>query len=92
MFYLRFKIHSPIRRSSSDWHSYWDKEFQLSKNKSLVLQFIDGELFDIEISWDLKGNDHAGFSLTLGLFGKEFLFQIYDHRHWNYDKDQWEEY
>ncbi len=36
--------------------------------------------------------DHAGLRLEFGLLSLSFVFQIYDSRHWNYDKKQWEIY
>ena len=36
--------------------------------------------------------DHAGLKLEFGIFSFSFIFQIYDSRHWNYDKKQWEVY
>ncbi len=36
--------------------------------------------------------DHAGLKIELGLFSFNFVAQIYDSRHWNYNKKQWEVY
>ena len=71
------------------------KNFKLSKNKSLEIQLDlfsndDWKLFNFLISCSLKG-DHAGFEIDISickLFA--FIFNIYDHRHWDWEKDRWE--
>lgn len=35
------------------------------------------------------GQDHAGLELALGLLGYQIHFMIYDHRHWDHEKNQW---
>ncbi len=35
---------------------------------------------------------HAGIFLAVSLLGFEAVFDFYDHRHWNYEKNCWEEY
>jgi hypothetical protein len=34
--------------------------------------------------------DHAGFTFELDFFSFGFLFTVYDRRHWDYDKNNWE--
>lgn len=36
--------------------------------------------------------DHAGIKLEFGVLTFSFVLQIYDTRHWNYDKNCWEVY
>jgi hypothetical protein len=36
--------------------------------------------------------DHAGFHCKLVLLGYSFELMIYDERHWDYDKNTWEEW
>ena len=33
--------------------------------------------------------DHAGLKFNFEMFGLLFEFNIYDNRHWDYDKDTW---
>jgi len=35
--------------------------------------------------------DHAGFYINLNLFGLDIDLNYHDVRHWDYDKDNWEE-
>lgn len=39
-----------------------------------------------------KRSDHAGLNLSLSIWKFMIDFQIYDNRHWDYDKDAWEVY
>lgn len=34
--------------------------------------------------------DHAGLTLDLEILNFYFLFSIYDHRHWDEERDTWE--
>ena len=36
--------------------------------------------------------DHAGVQLSIELFGYVFSCQIYDSRHWDYEKKMWMKY
>lgn len=47
-------------------------------------------LLGIDLSTDWAGYDHAGPSIQLMFLGYEVAFKIYDHRHWDYEKVQWE--
>lgn len=62
------------------------------------------KFFSIQLSWsnywdiveasidlDFKGQDHAGLKIDFKVLGLFFVFNIYDHRHWDYDNDCWEE-
>lgn len=87
MINLRFTIENPFtdRFESIDvWsgstpieHKYW--ECQTMKSNDIVA-------FDLRYT---TRRDHAGLELWLGLFGYAVNFQIYDHRHWDYDKNDW---
>lgn len=50
---------------------------------------IFGDLFSFHIEWT-RMRDHAGFELTMTIFGFMIHFNIYDCRHWNYDKNCWQ--
>lgn len=63
-------------------HKFW--EFQLAKIPSSFL-------FGFQASFNTK-QDHAGFRIELTLFGLFIEFQIYDHRHWDYEANDWEVY
>lgn len=71
---------------------------QLTKNKSLEIQIslfgdicVDTNIFDIWFGWSLKG-DHAGIKFMLEVYKSlYFAIQVYDHRHWDWENDKWEE-
>ncbi len=50
------------------------------------------DLIDVTFDLDFKGQDHAGLRIDLKVLGLFFVFNIYDHRHWDYDNDCWEEH
>ena len=65
---------------------------KISKNKTLELQsgiWKYWSYFDFRISAD-RHTDHAGFYFDIQIFGLYFIFQIYDNRHWNFEKDEWQ--
>lgn len=67
----------------------------LTTNKSFEWQFEFGgkfatDLFEFSLQWTLKG-DHAGLGFTFSLYKLFWIeLQIYDVRHWDYEKDCWE--
>lgn len=68
----------------------WSK--QLSKHKACEL-----EVYRSDTIVELEGRisfrqDHAGITLGVGLFSWTVRFQLYDNRHWDYDKGQWHDY
>jgi hypothetical protein len=66
---------------------------RLTKNKSLELEhsYMSTMLVDFDLLWTVR-TDHAGFRITVGILGYGIGFQIYDTRHWNYERDQYEIY
>lgn len=69
-------------------------DIQLSQNKSFEFQIEFGKNsnfcpFEFSIKWTTK-QDHAGFRFIFGIYGLFWIcMNIYDHRHWNYEKDRW---
>ncbi len=59
-------------------HKFW--EVQVMKSDDIVA-------FDLRIT---TRTDHAGVDLWLGLLGYAVNLQIYDNRHWNAEKKDWE--
>ena len=66
---------------------------RLSKHTAWELEhtYYSGSLLDIDTSLGIR-EDHAGFEITLGLFGYGVHFHIYDTRHWNNETNKWEVY
>lgn len=92
MFRVSIKVPNPWAKDSP-CNTDWNKTIILSKNKALEVQVWEGAIYDIfhltiDLSW--RGSDHAGPSITIGILGWEFICKIYDSRHWNYKKGDWE--
>lgn len=68
---------------------------QLSKHKHFEVEFDTKnvcDLFTISFSWTHK-QDHAGPQFQLSVYGLfDFSAMIYDHRHWNDENNDWEDY
>jgi hypothetical protein len=73
--------------------SYWKPNFLLEKFKTqLIINsgihwffikiIILGSLFNFSIKLSRKC-DHSGFSFNIEICGLNFIFEIYDIRHWN---------
>lgn len=90
MIYLNINLRNPWGANfESLWHKAGDT---FVKNKSWEVQVIKCDnWFRIEFGFTIQ-QDHAGVNLELGLFGYEVHFTLYDNRHWNYEKNEWEVY
>lgn len=68
-----------------------------------IFKFVH-KFWELDISWseptewtnyfatDFRLNrkaDHAGFHFSLDIMRFSFEFYVYDHRHWDYDSNQW---
>jgi hypothetical protein len=68
----------------------WSKK--LSKHKACELEVYRSEtIMELEFRLSVR-QDHAGITLGIGLFTWTVRFQIYDNRHWDYEKGQWYDY
>jgi hypothetical protein len=63
----------------------------IGANKAWELEhtYYSGSLLDVDISLSVREH-HAGFEITVGLFGYGIHFHIYDTRHWNYERNSYE--
>lgn len=48
-----------------------------------------GEAFHITFNLSFTGRDHAGLRFTVTIFERFFELSLYDHRHWDDDKNDW---
>jgi hypothetical protein len=68
---------------------------QITKTKSFETQIYRSgsyNIFKLSLDTSWRGDDHAGPSLEIEL-GKYYInLEIYDHRHWDYEKGTWEAY
>jgi hypothetical protein len=99
MIYFRFSIDNPFRDTSADRKTkdyfYYDEPIKFWKHKYLSLQvskFGYGNIFNFDFDLSPRAQDHGGLRMTLGLFDYDVIFNIYDNRHWNYDKNRWVDY
>jgi len=93
-FDFRFGFRRKLRIDDGRGHDYFCDEWKVSKNKSIEVQISKWNtrtytIFGINSRLSFK-EDHAGFKFELELFDRSLIFNFYDHRHWNYEKDTWE--
>jgi hypothetical protein len=70
---------------------YWNTFGTITKNKSWEFEigrFPEWNWFDFKLKLTRK-EDHAGLYKYVEILGFFISFQIYDNRHWNYEKDRW---
>jgi len=68
--------------------------FRMAKNKSLEIQC--GTFADVRTIFEAsfkvnKKEHHAGARLCLEILGWHFIVAFYDHRHWDFENECWEE-
>jgi hypothetical protein len=90
MIHLAFNVTNPWSQrkhetiqfwnGSTPWkHKFW--ELTITRSKTIfAMNFVLSHR-----------QSHAGFDILLGLFGYDLIVDFYDHRHWDYEKDTWEE-
>jgi hypothetical protein len=86
--YLHFNIQFPFRKT---WYPLWSKDGgRLFSHKYIEYELMkDNYLIKFELDFSFQGKDHAGLDFCLGLFGYVFRVNIYDNRHWDYEKNEW---
>lgn len=92
MIKFNFQVINPWYKTK--FNHIWGTDGLLSKNKAWELQlyFTDYTLFKFELSLDFTGASHAGPRFEICLLGYTFSAMIYDTRHWDYEKNQWEQH
>jgi hypothetical protein len=92
MIRFRFGIANPFK--FKEFRNIWDRSWTVTENKTLELQFYRYayEIFscDLDLAW--RGSDHAGPNFELNILGRNVKLSLSDNRHWDHDKDTWEEY
>lgn len=94
MIRFSFRIRNPWGRDLPH-RDYFYRHWQVSKNKSFEIQLFRDSFYDLfELNLDLswRGEDHAGPSLEIGIGKYQLNIKLYDHRHWDYEKGNWEVY
>ena len=90
MININFNIRNPW---SDRWKCLYTRAGSTPfKNKYWELQ-VDrcADIVGFDLRYTVR-QDHAGLFLSLSLAGYEVIFNVYDNRHWNYDKGDWEVY
>jgi hypothetical protein len=89
MIYLGILVNNPwVERFDSLWY----RSGVLSRHKAWEVQVCRCRTFlELSANYTVK-QDHAGFNFTMGFFGYDIAFTIYDTRHWNYDLKTWEKH
>lgn len=91
MIYFNFNIRWPRWADRFENVKVWFGTTPI-KNKCWEIQIIKhSNLFRLEFEYTVK-QDHAGINLELALAGYEIHFSIYDTRHWDYEKNDWQIY
>jgi hypothetical protein len=90
MINFHFSVYPPIENSFCRPKEYFFKHWHITKNKAMEVQLnrMGDDILCIDLKYTVTG-DHAGVSIHLGLFGHNFMFDIYDRRHWDYDRGCW---
>lgn len=89
MLYFNFFIRS---KSKKKFELLCFKSGELSEHKFWEFEIIRNPdyLFNVMLDVSLSGSDHAGILFRLGLLHYEMDVNIYDHRHWDPDTNDWE--
>lgn len=92
MLTLNFAIQNPFHKLG--YEEIYQDHVLVTKNKTLEFGFYKYSFNVIELDIDLRftGFDHAGPSLSIGLFGFVFSISLSDNRHWNSITNKWEDY
>lgn len=90
MIIFNFQVDNPWCKNK--FKNIWHRAGDISKNQAweLELYYSDCTVFKVNLTIKFTGSDHAGPSVEFCLFGYTFSAMIYDTRHWDYEKNQWE--
>lgn len=87
MFCCQFSLTNPRSRR---WRNLGSRTGPIWGRKYWQVQIMaTADIIAAKIEWT-RYCDHAGLSLELGLLGYSVCAQIYDSRHWDYQKQAWE--
>jgi hypothetical protein len=92
MIRFRFGVANPFK--CKEFRNIWDRSWTVTENKTLELQFYRYayEVFSCDLDLVWKGSDHAGPNFELNILGWNVRLSLIDNRHWDYNRDTWEEY
>jgi len=89
MFSLRAYLENPFGKDC--FKNLFSRSARLSKNKFIEFEmtYHSRTILDLNFSWTTK-RDHAGLEITIGLLFFSVSLRVYDHRHWDYKNNRWE--
>ncbi len=88
MINLNLTIKTPF--NSKSYYNILLKTGEITKHKSWEFQIDRHSEILFSVGVDLSFNQsHSGVSFSVGLFGYDIRFEIYDNRHWNYEGGCW---
>jgi hypothetical protein len=89
MINLWVAVRNPFR--CKEFRNLYNREWGLTKNKTLELQFSEYRFnileFQLDLNW--RQTDHAGPWLMINLFGYTMDLRMYDKRHWDDVSNDW---
>jgi hypothetical protein len=93
IFLIDFNIKTNFPCLLNYLNSIYNKSIKLTQNKTLEIQltFSNNLITGINIYKNIH-SDHTPFSFEMSILGLTLIIIIYDHRHWDYENNKYEEY
>ena len=89
MINLKFAIDNPF---SDRFDIVASTDKKLTEFKAIEASIYQSNtIITLSLAYTVR-QDHAGLRIVVGLFGYECQLNIYDIRHWDYDKNTWNKY
>jgi len=86
MIYFNFILKNPF---SNRWEIKSTRSGLIGQNKAWEFNtYKTAHIIGLDIKWDFK-TDHAGLQIMIGIFGRDFEFNLYDRRHWDSETNTW---
>jgi hypothetical protein len=86
MISFAFSLRNPF---SHKFSHLFVRSFKISKNKYCEFEIYRSDvIFSFDFQYSIN-RDHAGLNVGFGLLTFDMNFQMYDTRHWDYEKKQW---
>ena len=89
MIYINLSLKNPW---SDRFEPVWSWSKRLFEHKAVEVEVYRSNIIAEFGSRFTAREDHAGLTLGLGLLSYTLRAQVYDTRHWNYEKKAWEIY
>ena len=70
-------------------YALWHRQLTQHKHAEMQVSHHGNDLLALRFSFAPSGRDHAGLMLEFSVLRYCASITIYDHRHWDYDQNQW---